>query len=166
MSGAGGNRRLTRILPNRPAARRPATPLAGSKGTEAELELGRAMGTERGGPRRPHLRVAALNGVYLRFLSFADANEPRPLSELGPFEVVELGPRGVEADGELLAAHSREKYAGWELQGETAQPGKEFRPDIAFRTGSTNYYPGVFGARPPMPESSGAIPDTQEGTTT
>src|SRR5712691_1481348 len=154
------------ILADRTAARQPAAPAAVSQWTEAELELGRAMGTEPGGAHRPHLRVAALNGVYLRFLSFADANEPRPLSELGPFDVVELGPRGVEADGELLAEHSRQKYAGWELQGESAQPGKEFRPDIAFRTGSTNYYPGVFGARPPIPDSSGAIPDTQEGTTT
>jgi len=155
------------ILADRTAAPQPAAPDTGSQWTEAELELGRAMGTEPGGAHRPHLRVAALNGVYLRFLSFADANEPRPLSEVGPFDVVELGPRGVEADGELLAEHSRQKYAGWELQGESAQPGKEFRPDIAFRTGSTNYYPGVFGARPPMPESSEAIPDTQEeGTTT
>jgi len=154
------------ILADRTAARQPAAPAAGSQWTEAELELGRAMGTEPGGAHRPHLRVVSLNGVYLRFLSFADANEPRPLSELGPFDVVELGPRGVEADGELLAEHSRQKYAGWELQGESAQPGKEFRPDIAFRTGSTNYYPGVFGARPPIPESSGVIPDTQEGATT
>jgi len=127
--------------------------------TEGELELRRAMGIEPGGARRPHLRIAALGGVYLRFLSFAEADEPRPLSELGPFDLVVLGPRGVEADGELVAAHSEQDHAGWELTGEGTAPGAEFRPDIAFRAGSTYYYPGIGGARLVLPVPSDDLSD-------
>ncbi|MDQ2913563.1 MAG: hypothetical protein M3T56_09930 [Chloroflexota bacterium] len=117
---------------------------------DAELELQRAMGVEPGGARRPHLRFAAREGVYLRFASFGESAENNPARELGPYAVVTVGPRGVDADGELLAIPTGSKRALWDL---TATAGKDLagvvRPDIAFRTQWTAYHGGI---RPPRTE--------------
>src|SRR5438093_2534501 len=139
--------RERQIVADRAEVHRSARLAAGGRSNEAELELQRALGTEPGGARRPHLRIAALGGVYLRFASFGDPAEERPLPELGPYRVVVLGPRGVEADGELLAAPSGRTSARWELSGRAAKHGKEFMPDIAFRTRLTSYHPGIGRAR-------------------
>src|SRR5438093_1105749 len=135
--------RARQIVADRAKVHRSAGPAAGGRSNEAELELQRALGSEPGGARRPHLRIAALGGVYLRFASFGDPAEQRPLPELGPYRVVVLGPRGVEADGELLAAPSGRTSARWELTGRAAKHGKEFMPDIAFRTRLTSYHAGL-----------------------
>ncbi|HXM75403.1 MAG TPA: hypothetical protein VN971_01375, partial [Thermoanaerobaculia bacterium] len=120
----------------------------GSRWIEAELELQRSMGTEPGGPRRPHIRVAAKEGVYLRFASFGESAENNPARELGPYAVVTVGPRGVEGDGELLAVPTGSKRALWDL---TSTAGVDLagvvRPDIAFRSEWTAYHPGVRSAR-------------------
>src|SRR5712691_7399013 len=78
------------IVADREALNQSAEVAGGSRWIEAELELQRAMGSEPGGARRPHLRIAAREGVYLRFASFGDSDEQRPLSELGPFAMVVL----------------------------------------------------------------------------
>jgi hypothetical protein len=122
---------------------------SGSRWIEAELELERAIGNEPGGARRPHLRVSAREGVYLRFASFGESAEHNPAPELGPYAVVTIGPRGVEADGELLAIPTGSKRALWDL---TKTAGKDLagvvRPDIAFRTEWSAYHPGIRTARP------------------
>ena len=88
---------------------------SGGRWLEAELELQRAIGRERGGARRPDLRIGAPQGVYLRFVSFDEAAEPDPVPELGPYAVIVVGRRGVEADGKLLATRSGPKQTLWEL---------------------------------------------------
>jgi uncharacterized protein DUF4352 len=117
---------------------------------EAEMELQRAMGNEPGSARRPHLRIAAKEGVYLRFASFGESTEQNPAPELGPYAVVTVGPRGVEGDGELLAIPMGSKRALWDL---TSTAGKNLagvvRPDIAFRSEWTAYHPGVRTAPQP-----------------
>ena len=122
--------------------------LTGGRWIEAELELQRAIGNEPGGRRKPHLRVAAREGVYLRFASFGESVDPSPAPELGPFAVVTIGPRGVEADGELLAIPTGSKRALWDL---TATAGKDLagvvRPDIAFRNEGGTYHSGIRAAR-------------------
>lgn len=117
----------------------------GGRWIEAELELQRAMGNEPGGARRPNLRVNAANGVYLKFASFGDPGEPVP--ELGPYAVVIVSPDSVEADGDLLA--TRTPHRLWELtsQGGSALTGV-IRSDVAFRTKSTMYHPGIQSTRP------------------
>jgi len=45
----------------------------GFRWIEAELELQRALGNEPGGVRRPDLRIAAPQGVYMRFASLESA---------------------------------------------------------------------------------------------
>ncbi len=111
---------------------------------EAELELQRATGQEPGGLRRANIRVSAPEGVYLRFVSFADPRELYPAPELGPFAVVAIGRRTVEADGVVLARRSATEMASWEL---TAAVGAEFpgihKFDIAFRSAKSSYHPNV-----------------------
>jgi hypothetical protein len=115
-----------------------------SRWIEAELELQRAMGNEHGGARRPHMRVAAAEGVYLRFASFGNSSEHNPAPELGPYAVVTIGPRGVEADGDLLAIPTGSKRALWDLTSTAGQGlAGVVRPDIAFRSEWSAYHAGV-----------------------
>lgn len=129
----------------------------GIRWMEAETELRRATGKEPGGPTRSDLRIAAPEGVYLRFVSFGEAAAHDSIPELGPYAVVVVGKRGVEADGDPLATRSGSNGNPWEL---TGVGGSAFvgvvRPDIAFRTRSTAYHPEInefrAGAQPaPMP---------------
>ena len=116
---------------------------------EAELELQRATGEEPGGTKRSYLRITARDGVFLRFAVFGDARERDTVPELGPFAVVHIGPRGVEADGHLLATRGASDLATWEL-GTAA--GDDFtglhKGDIAFRTPGAAYHPSITPAAP------------------
>jgi len=82
--------------------------------------------------------------VYLRFVSFGDSAEADPVPELGPYAVVVVGRRGVEADGDSLATRAGTNLNLWELTGVggSALVGV-IRPDIAFRTRSTTYHPEI-----------------------
>jgi hypothetical protein len=121
----------------------------GGRGIEAEYEFQRAMGKEQGGVRRPDLRIVAPEGVYLRFVSFGSAAEHDPVPELGPYAVVVVGTRAVEADGDRVAARIGTTQNLWELTavGGTALEGI-IRPDIAFRTRSTRYHPEIKRFKP------------------
>jgi hypothetical protein len=116
----------------------------GGRWVEAEHEFRRATGKEPGGAKRPDLRIAGPEGVYLRFVSFGDAAEHDPIPELGPYAVVVIGRRGVEADGDPLATRTGTANNLWQL---TGVGGSAFvgviRPDIAFRTRSTTYHPEI-----------------------
>jgi hypothetical protein len=136
----------------------------GGRWIEAENELRRATGKEPGGAKRSDLRIAGPEGVYLRFVSFGGAAEHDPLPELGPYAVVVIGRRGVEADGDSLATRSGTNPSRWQL---TGIGGSAFvgvvRPDIAFRTRSTSYHPEVnlfrAGAQPaPTPSPASVAP--------
>jgi hypothetical protein len=126
----------------------------GGRWIEAERELRRATGQEPGGTTRSDLRIAGPEGVYLRFVHFGEAAEQDPVPELGPYAVVVVGRRGVEADGDPLATRTGTNQNLWEL---TGVGGSAFvgviRPDIAFRTRSTTYHPEIkpfrTGATPP-----------------
>ncbi|HVD51043.1 MAG TPA: hypothetical protein VNB51_03300 [Candidatus Udaeobacter sp.] len=117
---------------------------AGARWTEAEKEFRRATGKEPGGQKRPDLRIAGPEGVYLRFVSFGEAAEHDPIPELGPYAVVVVGRGGVEADGDAIATRTGSTTNLWEL---TGVGGSAFvgviRPDIAFRTRSTTYHPEI-----------------------
>jgi hypothetical protein len=121
----------------------------GGRWIEAEHELRRATGKEPGGVKRPDLRIGAPEGVYLRFVSLGEAAEHDPVPELGPYAVVVIGARGVEADGDALAKRSGNSHKLWEL---TGVGGSAYlgvvRPDIAFRTRSTTYHPEIKPFRP------------------
>jgi hypothetical protein len=137
---------------------------AGPRWTEAKGEFRRAIGTEPGGVKRPDLRIAGPEGVYLRFVSFGEAAEKDPVPELGPYAVVIVSRRGVEADGDSLATRTSTDKKSWELTGigGSALVGVS-RPDIAFRTRSTTYHHGVkpfrAGAKPvPAPSRPVAAP--------
>jgi hypothetical protein len=117
---------------------------------EAELELQRATGEEPGGTKRPEMRLAARDGVFLRFAVFGEAHEREPIPELGPFAVVVVGSRGIEGDGKQLASRADSELAQWEL---TSGAGDDFaglhKPDIAFRTASGAYHAEVAPAPAP-----------------
>jgi len=134
----------------------------GLRWIEAEQELRRATGQDPGGVKRPDLRIAAPEGVYLRFVSFGEADEHDPIPELGPYAVVVVGRRGVEADGDPLATRTGTDQNLWEL---TGVGGSAFvgliRPDIAFRTRSTAYHPQIRPFRrgaTPQPSRPAAAP--------
>jgi hypothetical protein len=135
---------------------------AGPRWAEATQELRRATGQEPGGTTHSDLRIAGPEGVYLRFVSFGEAAEHDPVPELGPYAVVVVGRRGVEADGDPLATRTGTNQNLWEL---TGVGGNAFvgviRPDIAFRTRSTTYHPEIKpfrrGATPP-PSRPAAAP--------
>ena len=120
---------------------------------EAERELRRATGREPGGATKSEVRIGAPEGVYLRFVSFGEAAEHDALPELGPYAVVVVGKRGVEADGDSLATRSGSNGNLWQL---TGVGGSAFaglvRPDIAFRTRSTVYHPEINKFRAGAPE--------------
>lgn len=123
---------------------------------EAEIELQRATGEEPGGPRRAEMRILARDGVYVRFAVFGDVRERDSIAELGPYAVVVIGRRGVEADGQLLATRSSSDLAAWEL---TTHAGIELagqhKPDIAFRTPTVPYHPQI-AAAPTRPRPAAA----------
>ncbi len=131
----------------------------GLRWIEAEQELRRATGQDPGGPKRPDLRIAAPEGVYLRFVSFGEADEHDPIPELGPYAVVVVGRRGVEADGDPLATQAGSSQNLWKL---TGLGGSAFvgviRPDIAFRTRSTAYHPEITPFRRGAPAVTAASP--------
>ena len=134
----------------------------GLRWIEAEQELRRATGQDPGGVKHPDLRIAAPEGVYLRFVSFGEADEHDPIPELGPYAVVVVGRRGVEADGDPLATRTGTDQNLWEL---TGVGGSAFvgliRPDIAFRTRSTTYHPQITPFRrgaAPQPSRPAAAP--------
>jgi hypothetical protein len=131
---------------------------AGNKWLEAELELQRAIGTEPGGRRRSNMRIAAPDGVYMRFVAFGGAGEHDPVPELGPFAVVVVGNDGIEADGDLIARRAGPNRSVWELTGVgvSALAGVT-RPDIALRTRSTVYHPLVKPLRPGASAQAAAV---------
>src|SRR5438132_12234725 len=111
---------------------------------EAELELQRATGEEPGGTKRPDLRIAARDGVFVRFAVFGEARERDAVPETGPFAVVVVGPRTVEADGQLLASRAASDLAAWELtNGVSNDFAGLHKPDVAFRATSGAYHPSV-----------------------
>jgi hypothetical protein len=116
---------------------------------EAELEMQRAIGDEPGGTKRSEKRFSASDGVYLRFAAFGNPSERDTVPELGPFAVVVVGPRSVEADGATLATRAASELAPWEL---AAGVGDEHiglhKPDLAFRTAHTSYHPSIAPATP------------------
>ncbi len=115
----------------------------GGRWIEAENELRRATGKEPGGAKRPDIRIAGPEGVYLRFVAFGETAEHDPVPELGPYAVIVVSRRGIEADGDPLATRPGRDQK-WEL---TGVGGSAFvgvvRPDIAFRTRSTAYHPEI-----------------------
>ena len=117
---------------------------------EAELELQRAMGQEPGGTKRPERRFIARDGVFLRFVVFGDQYERDPVPELGPFAVVHVGTRGVEADGTMLATRAPSELASWVL---TDACGDGFagahKSDIAFRSTNSAYHHSIARITPP-----------------
>lgn len=122
--------------------------IGGRRWLEAELELQRALGNEPGGLRRPDLRIASPQGVYLRFASFGNATDGEPVPELGPYAVVVVSRRQVEGDRGVLASRAGTKDRSWVLTGGGGSALEGIvRPDIAFRTRSTNYNPRIHPAR-------------------
>ena len=111
---------------------------------ESELELQRATGEEPGGTTRPDLRIAARDGVFVRFAVFGETRERDAVPEAGPFAVVVVGPRTVEGDGQLLASRAASDLAAWEL---TNGVGNAFaglhKPDVAFRATSGAYHTSI-----------------------
>src|SRR5438067_4561111 len=105
------------------------------KTLHAEIELQRALGIEPGEPKRSQMRITAPDGVFLRRASLDAPGRVGP--ELGPFAVVVIGKRGIEADGQIVAS-------------EDGDP-----PDVAFRSTTTAYHPRVApdasAERPPVP---------------
>jgi hypothetical protein len=86
--------------------------------------------------------------VYLRFASFDGAAGDEAVPELGPYAVIVVTRHGVEADGEALASRSATKDRAWViLRGGGPALVGIVRPDIAFRTRSTNYHPRIHQAR-------------------
>ncbi len=120
---------------------------------EAELEYQRATGEEPGGLRRANMRVTAPDGVFLRFATFGDAREARPMPEIGPFAVVFIGRRSIEADGKILATRQASELAPWDLTSAAgdAHAGTH-KPDIAFRAVGMAYHPSV-GPGPRRPQA-------------
>ena len=119
---------------------------------EAELEMQRATGDEPGGNKRADKRLAARDGVYLRFAVFGEAHEPDIAPELGPFAAVVVGQRTVEADGRTLATRAASDLAPWELvSGAGEDLDGKHKPDIAFRTANTSYHPSITASVPVSP---------------
>jgi hypothetical protein len=121
---------------------------------EAELEMQRATGEEPGGPKRGEVRIAARDGVFMRFGVFGETREHDFVPELGPFAVVVVGPRAVLGDGVTLAIRPPSELAPWELTaGAGADHAGVHKPDLAFRTPMTRYHQAI--APSPQP---GALP--------
>ena len=127
-----------------------------AKWLEAELEYQRATGAEPGGPKHSEMRISARDGVFLRFAVFGDARERDIAPELGPYAVVVVGKRGVEADGQLLATRASSDLAPWELGAAAGSDAAGLhKADLAFRTPSTGYHAQIV----PLPQRR-AVEDT------
>ncbi|MEK7862493.1 MAG: hypothetical protein AAB295_04430, partial [Chloroflexota bacterium] len=137
--------RHRQLVADRAAAQQaPETGADIARWLEAELELQRALGEEPGGTKRSEIRVTAPEGVYLRFAVFGEPRERDLAPELGPFAVVVVGRRGVEADGQLLATRQQSELAPWELgSGAGDALVGTHKPDIAFRSAATGYHPQI-----------------------
>ena len=111
---------------------------------EAELELERATGAEPGGVRRPNMRFTSRDGLFLRFVSYGDAQERHRLAELGPFSAVVVRPREIEVDGRVIATLAVADFPTWAL---TPNAGDEFagayKPDVAIRAEGAKYHPSL-----------------------
>ncbi|HEU5288655.1 MAG TPA: hypothetical protein VFV20_09640 [Candidatus Limnocylindria bacterium] len=150
------------VAERRAVTETPDTGVDVARWLEAELELQRATGEEPGGPKRAEMRILARDGVYVRFAVFGDVRERDAVAELGPYAVVVIGRRGVEADGQLLATRSSSDLAAWEL---TTHAGIEaagrHKPDIAFRTPTVPYHPQI--ATAPAQRGPAVAPATLPG---
>lgn len=136
------------VVERRPVTEAPELGTDIARWLEAELELQRATGEEPGAPTRSEMRIVARDGVYVRFAVFGDPRERDLVPELGPFAVVVIGRRGLEADGQILATRTSSDLAAWEL---TSHAGADLvgrhKPDIAFRTPTTAYHPQIVPLR-------------------
>ncbi len=122
----------------------PDTGVSIDRWLEAEIEFQRATGEEPGGPRRTSMRLTAPEGVYLRFATFGESREVAPVGELGPFAVVSITRRAVEADGTVVATRQASDLAPWDIASAAgdAYAGMH-KPDIAFRTVGAPYHPRI-----------------------
>ncbi len=122
----------------------PDTGVSIDRWLEAEIEFQRATGEEPGGPRRTSMRLTAPEGVYLRFATFGEPREVAPVGELGPFAVVSITRRSVEADGTVVATRQASDLAPWDIASAAgdAYAGMH-KPDIAFRTVGAPYHPRI-----------------------
>lgn len=118
--------------------------LAIARWMAAQLELKRATGEEPGETIRSIMRLSAPDGgIYLRFGAFAVFNEEQPQPELGPFTVVLVGERNVDADGTSLATRSS-KDGSWDLTREAGPSAAGARKaDIGVRSASTRHHPAM-----------------------
>jgi hypothetical protein len=137
--------------------------IAVTRWLEGVVELQRATGETPGGRRRKSMRISAPDGLYLRFGS---VGEPAAsLREVGPFTRVLIGPRTIEAGGEVLATRLSGEGGMWTLTA-NADPNAvgAQRPDVGFRSASTPYHAwmGVGQATPaqhtPAPAAPAAPP--------
>jgi len=116
----------------------------------AEIELLRATGEEPGGMRRAHMRFTSRDGLFVRFVSYADAQEQNRLPELGPYAELIVHPREIEADGRTIANLAVADFATWAL---TANAGEGFaglyKPDIALRDAEGQFHPAIGSTPPP-----------------
>src|SRR5919204_6056313 len=101
---------------------------------ESEFEFQRATGEESGGLQRSSMRFTSRDGLYLRFVSYGDAHEQQRLAELGPFNVVVVHPREVEADGRVIASLAVADFPTWALNRNAGEGfNGAYKPDIAIR---------------------------------
>jgi hypothetical protein len=122
---------------------------------EAQLEYHRATGEEAGGRKRSKMRLTAPDGLFLRFVTFGGPTQGPALRELGPFAVVAVGEREVEADGVVVAVRNASDLTTWELTPEAgADVAGGRRTDIAFRSRSTSYHRDVDTRRQPAPPAA------------
>jgi uncharacterized protein DUF4352 len=82
--------------------------------------------------------------LYLRFATFGDEREANPMREIGPFAVIFVGRRSIEADGKILATRQASELAPWDL---TSAAGDQLvgmrKPDVALRTVGMPFHPSV-----------------------
>jgi len=160
------------LVAERPVVQQPEDlALSIDRWLEAELEYQRATGEEPGGQRRTNMRVTAPDGVYVRFATFGDERETGQMPEIGPFAVIFIGRRSIEADGKILATRQASELAPWDL---TSAAGDQFtgirKPDVAFRTVGQAFHPSIgpgpqraqpelFAITPAAPQPTPATPE-------
>lgn len=155
------------LVAERPVVQQPEDlALSIDRWLEAELEYQRATGEEPGGQRRTNMRVSAPDGVYVRFATFGDERETGQMPEIGPFAVIFIGRRSIEADGKILATRQASELAPWDL---TSAAGDRFagirKPDVAFRTVGQAFHPSIGpGPQRAQPELFAITPATPQPT--
>jgi hypothetical protein len=93
-----------------------------------------------------------VDGLFLRFLTFGAPAKAAPPRELGPYAVVLVGEYDLEADGVVIAV--RGDLTTWELTSEAgANMAGTRQADIAFRSRSTSYHPGLDKRAQPSPQA-------------